>query len=204
MIIVVESPTSNASSVCHMLDTLSVKYRLISENENILSFSGLILPGVGNFGAFDAYLRDTGLRDFLEKAILNSVPVLGICLGMQYLTKGSLEAPKSSGLGVFDTSCAKFDDSLNVVPHVGWNENEIIRYTNILSTLETKFATYFCHSYFVPVSSSFSKAVCDYGQPFSSVIQSGVVTGVQFHPEKSQKNGMKLLESFSKLCYLNA
>jgi imidazole glycerol-phosphate synthase subunit HisH len=204
MIFIVASPTSNASSVAHMLDLLNVKHRLISKFEDAYPFSGIILPGVGNFGAFDTYLRNSGLREFLEEAILDSVPVLGICLGMQYLTKGSLEAPNTDGLGVFDTNCEKFDDSLNVVPHVGWNENELIRDTNIFSTLEAKFATYFCHSYFVPVDLNFSMAVCNYGQQFSSVIQSGVVTGVQFHPEKSQKNGLKVLESFSELCYSNA
>ena len=154
----------------------------------------LVLPGVGHFAATQ-YLDKTGLTPAIRAAIARGVPFLGICVGMQWLYAGSAEAPKQPGLGHFPEQCARFSESDEKVPHVGWNSLEVRQGSRLLAGVEPGEFVYFTHSYKAPVTVD-TAATTFYIESFASAVERGNVMGVQFHPEKSGATGLKILRNF--------
>ena len=154
----------------------------------------LVLPGVGHFAA-TARLDATGLTPAIRAAIARGVPFLGICVGMQWLYAGSSEAPNQPGLAHFAESCARFSESTEKVPHVGWNSLEVRTGSRLLAGVEPGEFVYFTHSYKAPVTAN-TAAITHYIEPFAAAVEHGNVMGVQFHPEKSGPTGLKILRNF--------
>jgi glutamine amidotransferase len=154
----------------------------------------IVLPGVGHFAATER-LDATGLTPAIRAAIARGVPFLGICVGMQWLYAGSSEAPNQPGLGHFTESCARFPESKEKVPHVGWNSLDIRPNSRLLAGIEPGEYVYFTHSYKAPVTAD-TAATTYYIEPFASAVERGNVMGVQFHPEKSGATGLKILKNF--------
>jgi glutamine amidotransferase len=154
----------------------------------------IVLPGVGHFAA-TKYLDSTGLTPAIRAAIARGVPFLGICVGMQWLYAGSSEAPAQPGLGHFPEQCARFPESQEKVPHVGWNSLEVRAGSRLLAGVDPGEFVYFTHSYKAPVTAD-TAAITQYIEPFASAVERENVFGVQFHPEKSGATGLKILRNF--------
>lgn len=205
MITIVDYGMGNLGSIANMLRKIGVASRICRGPDQISDAEKLILPGVGAFDAAMMRINEGGLREVLDrKALVERVPVLGICLGMQLLTRGSEEGC-IPGLGWIPAETFAFRnrvDSRLKVPHMGWNivevKDESLLTRDFGAMVEPRF--YFVHSYFVRCDDA---AHCvlqtTYGVTFDSGVQSGNVFGVQFHPEKSHRFGMKLLANFASL-----
>jgi glutamine amidotransferase len=154
----------------------------------------IVLPGVGHFAATER-LDATGLSSAIRAAIARGVPFLGICVGMQWLYAGSSEAPGQPGLAHFAETCARFSESTEKVPHVGWNSLEVRSNSRLLAGIEPGEYVYFTHSYKAPVTAD-TAATTYYIEPFASAVERVNVMGVQFHPEKSGATGLKILRNF--------
>ena len=160
----------------------------------------LVVPGVGHFGATGA------LAGLWTKAIRTSTeegrPLLGICLGMQWLFDGSDEAPEREGLGLLEGRCYRLpsepDGTPVKIPHVGWNALDVTRADSIVDGVTPGSQVYFTHSYAAPMTPD-TVAVTEHGRRFASVVQRGHVAGVQFHPEKSGDIGLRVLKNFLRL-----
>jgi imidazole glycerol-phosphate synthase subunit HisH len=158
--------------------------------------SGIVVPGVGHFGATAAL--SGGWMDAIGRALERGVPLLGICLGMQWLFEGSEEAPGVAGLGVLPGVCARLpqDDGQLKVPHVGWNTLEAPRASRLLDGVAHHSQVYFTHSFAAPVTAD-SVATCSHGSTFAAAVERDNVFGVQFHPEKSSAAGIRILRNFA-------
>ncbi len=152
---------------------------------------GIVVPGVGHFGA-TAFLDEAWRRE-IATAVANSVPLLGICLGLQWLFQGSEEAPLP-GLGALKGQCTRLAPVVKV-PHVGWNSLEATRPSALLHGVPDGTQVYFTHSYAAPVTGD-CVAATTHGTRFAAAVQRGNVWGVQFHPEKSGPAGLRILENF--------
>lgn len=203
MIVIVDYGIGNLASVQNMLKKINVKDVVISGDVNVIAKADkLILPGVGSFDAGMNNLVNSGLIEILNKKVLNEkVPILGICLGMQLMTLKSEEGLKQ-GLGWVNAETLKFkfpSDSAFKIPHMGWNYISVKK-PNPLIDQESKNKFYFVHSYYVKCAHEHEvMGTTNYSGEFTSFFNSNNIFGVQFHPEKSLKFGMKLLENFAKL-----
>jgi glutamine amidotransferase len=203
MIVIIDYGIGNLASVLNMFKKIGAKDVVVSSNTEVISkASKLLLPGVGAFDAGMSNLGASGLIPILNQKVLeDKVPILGICLGMQLLTKKSEEGLKP-GLGWIDAETLKFDldPALKLkVPHMGWNYIKVNKKNPLIDT-ETKSRFYFVHSYYVKCfDESQSLATSNFGIDFTCMVNKNNIYGAQFHPEKSLKFGMKLLENFSKI-----
>jgi glutamine amidotransferase len=203
MIVIVDYGIGNLASVLNMFKKIGVKEVCISgDKEEIRKADKILLPGVGAFDGGVNNLEKSGLIPLLnEKALNEKVPVLGICLGMQLLSKRSEEGVKP-GLGWIDSETVKFrpDPSLKLkVPNMGWNYITV-KHQNPLIDLNSKNRFYFVHSYFVKCFDEKQVlATSNFGIDFTCMVNRDNIFGAQFHPEKSLRFGMKVLENFSKL-----
>jgi glutamine amidotransferase len=192
----------NPKSIKNMLSYLGID-AVISDDLNALkSADRIILPGVGHFAHGMNQLNDLGFTEMIkEHALTQQKPILGICLGMQLMTNFSEEGDVD-GLGLIDAQTKKFqlqDKSLKI-PHMGWNEVSWQKKLPILHSLSEKPRYYFVHSYFVEcMNQQDILGITNYGQDFVSAFQHDNIIGMQFHPEKSHKFGMELLQNFTKL-----
>jgi glutamine amidotransferase len=155
---------------------------------------GVIVPGVGNF------LSTSALGDEWREGILQTVgrgsPLLGICLGLQWLFEGSTEAPACQGLALMTGWCDRLEGSADLkIPHVGWNALQFPRESRLFEGIPEGSQVYFTHSYAAPVTND-AIAVTTHGRPFASGVERGQVFGVQFHPEKSGDVGLRVLKNF--------
>lgn len=201
--IVIDYGMGNLGSLMNMLKKARISIKISSNISDIESADKLILPGVGSFDNAMQKLRELELIEILNKKVIREhTPILGICLGMQLFTKSSEEG-KLPGLGWFDARTVKFrmDRSSSLkIPHMGWENLTILKPHPIFRDIDTRSMFYFVHSYHV---------VCDddndvlstsrYGIDFVSSFSKENIIGVQFHPEKSHKYGMKLLHNFSRI-----
>ena len=194
---VIDYKAGNLTSVLKTLRHLGVE-AVVTDGDIALvdAAERIVLPGVGHFSATER-LDATGLTSAIRAAIARGVPFLGICVGMQWLYAGSSEAPAQPGLAHFSESCARFSESTEKVPHVGWNSLEIRPNSRLLAGVGPGEYVYFTHSYKAPVSAD-TAAVTHYIEPFAAAVERGNVMGVQFHPEKSGATCLKILGNFLK------
>ncbi|MBI2722918.1 MAG: imidazole glycerol phosphate synthase subunit HisH [Bacteroidetes bacterium] len=203
MIVIIDYGLGNLASVLNMFKKIGVKDVTVSGNKEIISkATKLLLPGVGAFDAGMNNLTQSGLIPLLNQKVLQEkVPILGICLGMQLLTKRSEEG-KNAGLGWIDAETVKFnpDPSLKLkVPHMGWNYIQVKRQNPLIDS-QSKNRFYFVHSYYVKCfDESQSLATSNFDIDFTCMVNKDNIFGAQFHPEKSLKFGMKVFENFAKL-----
>jgi imidazole glycerol-phosphate synthase subunit HisH len=204
MISIINYGMGNLGSIQNMLKKLNIKSEIINSPEECQDAQKIILPGVGHFEEGMRVLNDNGWLPILNQKVLEEkIPVLGICLGMQLMTSHSEEG-NCNGLNWINANVKhfKFEDQKMKVPHMGWNEVQ----PNFNSPLFEDFEKlediryYHVHSYFVELENAdleISKTF--YGIPFTSGFQNGNIYGVQFHPEKSHKFGLKMLSNFAKI-----
>jgi glutamine amidotransferase len=202
MICIIDYNLGNPKSIKNMLDYLSIDSIISSDKSDFNKAERLILPGVGHFQHGMEQLEHLGLIKVLNKAVLeDKKPILGICLGMQLLTKHSEEG-NIDGLGFIDGQTLKFnlDDSQLKIPHMGWNTVQFKKESNLRNEIRPNPRYYFVHSYFVECNKQ-EDVFCstDYGKEFVSGFEHDNIFGLQFHPEKSHKYGMELLANFCKI-----
>ena len=157
------------------------------------------MPGVGHYDATRGIT--TEWRRSISASVAGGTPLLGICVGLQWLFEGSAEAPDVQGLGVFKGTCFTFTFPVNArqkVPHVGWNSLSMPRPSKLMSGIAPGTQVYFTHSYAAPVTDD-SAAICEYGVPFSAAVERGNVSAMQFHPEKSGPAGLQMLRNWLNL-----
>jgi glutamine amidotransferase len=199
VIALIDYKAGNLTSVRKALAAIDAEVFTPETPAALADASGIIVPGVGHFGATRT-LNAAWIEAILDR-VGEGRPLLGICLGMQWLFEGSEEAPDLPGLGLLGGSCRKLhgDSSSTLkVPHVGWNSLAHAREALILDGVPDGAQVYFTHSYVAPVSGD-TVAATEHGEPFASVVQRGHVAGVQFHPEKSGDVGLQILRNFVRM-----
>lgn len=202
MISVLNYGVSNVGSMLNMFKKLGVPAEVISTPEEVARAEKIILPGVGAFDHGMSALVGKGLAEAIQKKVIEDrVPLLGVCLGMQLLGTGSEEG-SMEGLGLIDARCIRFRSECDPplrVPHMGWNELEIKKPTLLTDgLLNPRF--YFVHSYHLACSRGEDVvASATYAGEFTAIVQRDNVWGVQFHPEKSHRFGMALLNNFARI-----
>jgi glutamine amidotransferase len=203
MITIIDYKTGNLGSIQNILKRIGEDSVITSERDVIAKASKIILPGVGAFDTGMRNLIDLNLKDILnEKVIAEKTPILGICLGMQLLSKGSQEG-LLQGLGWIDAETVRFNfsDTLEYkIPHMGWNFIHQTKESRLFTDMYPDPRFYFVHSYFLKAhdnSDILSSTIYDI--EFSSSVEKENIIGVQFHPEKSHKFGMRLLKNFVDL-----
>lgn len=202
MLAVIDYGAGNLRSVLHALRHLETKkLRLVHKPAELKGADKIILPGVGAFGAGMEQMRKQKMVDPLLDALERGVPYLGICVGMQMLFDVGEELGEHAGLGVMRGRVVRFPRfSERKVPHMGWNCLEIQKDSQLLQDLGQDDYAYFVHSYYcAPEDSDMTVAAVDYGIEFAAVVQQDNIYGVQFHPEKSQQVGLKILSNFLRL-----
>lgn len=191
----------NLRSVRNAVAHLIGEVMLVTNPEEAERADRLILPGVGAFGAGMRRLEERGLAGALPALVREGRPILGICLGMQLLADRSAEHGEHRGLGLIagDVELLRVPDGLRI-PHVGWNSLEIDGAPSLLSGLAEEPSFYFVHSFeFTPSDPDHVIATTDYGRPVVAAVGAGSVMGTQFHPEKSQADGLRVLSNFLEL-----
>ena len=194
MIALIDYGAGNLTSVRKALAALDADVDVPRTPADLEHARGVIVPGVGNFQ------RTSALDDSWRGGILGAVergrPLLGICLGLQWLFEGSTEAPGSEGLSLMSGVCDRMEANGPLkVPHVGWNSLEFPRASRLFEGIPEGSQVYFTHSYAAPITQD-AIAVTTHGAPFASAVERGHVYGVQFHPEKSGDIGLRILRNF--------
>lgn len=200
MITIVDYGLGNLGSVLNMMKKIGAEAQISSDLNVIAKAQKILLPGVGAFDAAMEKLTNTELRKVLdEKVLKEKVPTLGICLGMQLLTRGSEEG-KLQGLNWIDAYTYRFPQSQLKVPHMGWNLVIKKSPSALTEQFDQEFRFYFVHSYYVKVDDERNSVLTtNYGITFDSAVQRDNVFGAQFHPEKSHRFGMQLFKNFAKV-----
>ena len=173
---------------------------VVSHDAYVLSEAkALVLPGVGAFGACMKALSERGFDRLVVERVAEGTPLLGVCVGMQLLFEESEEFGRTLGLGLLRGKVQRFADDLPV-PHVGWNQVHQTRAHPLLSGIDDNSFFYFVHSYYCAADEAdVVLGETDYIKNYASIVAQGIVAGVQFHPEKSQAAGLKLLENFARM-----
>jgi len=199
MIAIIDYGMGNLRSVQKAFERIGAEVVVTADRRAIESASALVLPGVGAFGDAMANLREAGLMESIRRAIEEGKPLLGICLGMQLLFEVSEEMGLHQGLGVFQGRVRRFEVNLKV-PHMGWNQIHITQPDPLLVGVADGSYVYFVHSYYAePADPEIIIATTDYGINYASIIGRDTVYGIQFHPEKSQDVGLKILHNFATI-----
>ncbi|MGO9456344.1 MAG: imidazole glycerol phosphate synthase subunit HisH [Acidimicrobiales bacterium] len=203
-IAVLDYGIGNLRSAEKALVHLGAPARLVVRPTEVDGAAGVVLPGVGAFGACAAALERTGLGEAARRAALSGVPFLGICVGFQLLYARSEESPGSAGLGILEGEIRRLPEGVKL-PQMQWNRLERCPGTasQLLEGQPASPWVYFVHSY-APVIGPETVATCDYGGPVAAVVEHGNVWGTQFHPEKSGTAGLSLLSNFVTRCAATA
>ena len=202
MIAILDYGLGNLGSIVNMFKVIGEKTVITNDESEINKTDGIILPGVGAFDAGMEMLNKTGLSKVIKSAAAKGKPILGICLGMQLLGRKSEEG-KCTGLSLIPFDCVKFKlDDINLkVPHMGWDIVDFQQENPILDGLNGIQRYYFVHSYHAVCDDKTNILMtCDYGYEFPAAVIKGNVIGMQFHPEKSHKYGLAILNNFVSLC----
>jgi glutamine amidotransferase len=201
MIAVVDYGMGNLRSVAKAIESLGAPVEITSDARRVREADGVVLPGVGAFGRCVENLRAAGLEDAVREAAASDRPFLGICVGMQILFEESEEFGPVEGLGILRGRVRRFvaDAPDLKVPHMGWNRLQVRRRAPHLDGIEGGEYVYFVHSYYVDCDPELAATVTDYAGAFASSVWRGNLFAVQFHPEKSQRVGLRLLANFARL-----
>lgn len=198
MIAIVDYGIGNLGSVAKAFRHLGAETVLSGDPGLLREAEALVLPGDGAFGATVEEIRRRGLVPVIEEAAAAGKPVFGICIGMQVLFEESEEHGRHLGLGLLPGRVRRFDGEL-AVPHMGWNRLAPRRGHPLLDGVAEGAHVYFVHSYFCDAPDEVVIASSDYGRDFPAVVGRGSVLGVQFHPEKSQAVGLRMVGNFVRL-----
>lgn len=201
MITIVNYGMGNLGSVSNLLKRIGAEAQIVNRPEELHGAEKILLPGVGAFDNAMKRINESGFFDVLnQKALGEKVPILGICLGMQLLTRGSEEG-NLPGLGWIPADTIRFPNQNGLkVPHMGWNIVHPASPSPLTESLLDESRFYFVHSYRVHVDDERNSILkSSYGVDFDAAVQHENIYGVQFHPEKSHKFGMRLLENFARI-----
>jgi glutamine amidotransferase len=198
---------SNIRSVQKALEFVGAQTHITANPDDFLRAEKLVLPGVGAFGAGMAAMRERGLDTAVTQAAQQGIPLLGICLGMQFLFDESDEMGTHKGLGLIPGKVTRFPEQSPIpnpqslkIPHMGWNQIEHDESHPLLADVPSGSYAYFVHSYYcIPANETDSLAFTYYGIRFTSIVGRGSVFGIQFHPEKSQQVGLRILKNFVEM-----
>ena len=212
MVVIVDYGMGNLMSVDKAVEHLGRRAKVTDSKQAIKKAKKIIFPGVGHFGRAVKELKKRGIYSLLKERIQEGVPFLGICLGMQLLFEESQEAPAVKGLSIIRGKVCKFNEHSLIVPHMGWNrvkfkvlrperirlgrKSSKLEGSNLFRGIEDRSFFYFAHSYYCHPKEEVILSVTDYGKDFVSSLHKNNVWAVQFHPEKSQELGLKLLSNF--------
>ena len=197
MIAILDYGAGNLRSVQNTLDETGADYEVVRDAAGLERATKIVLPGVGHFGQMMRSLDALGVREPLRRRIAARTPFLGICLGLQALFERSAEAEDAVGLGIFAGAVERFPRDARV-PHMGWNTLQARGSARLLAGLAPDPHVYFAHSYYVPLCEA-TAATADYTRPYTAVLESDTIFGVQFHPEKSGPVGLKIVRNFLDL-----
>jgi glutamine amidotransferase len=197
-IAIVDYGAGNLNSVKKAFDYLGAEVVVTNRAEKVAAADKIVFPGVGHFSSLEALDR-LGLREALLQAVSAEKPLLGICLGMQWLFEGSEECPKLAGAGIFAGQCRLFPSSVKS-PHVGWNSLQSYAqgHARLLKGIAADAFVYYTHSFYAPVVPA-TAATSEYGLQFTGAVERGNIFGVQFHPEKSGEAGLAILKNFCEV-----
>ncbi|MFP4353969.1 MAG: imidazole glycerol phosphate synthase subunit HisH [Phycisphaerae bacterium] len=205
MIAIVDYDMGNLRSVQKALLHVGADAQIVTRPEQIARAEKIVFPGQGAFKDAIARLRDHGLAEPVLEAFRAGKPFLGICLGLQLLFESSCEDGQHEGLGLLEGDVRKFEFNNDngrklSVPQIGWNAITWDRHSELMRGIEQGSYVYFCHSYYVaPTDASVTLLQAEYGHPYTAGIEKDNLFAVQFHPEKSQAVGLKMLENFVRL-----
>jgi glutamine amidotransferase len=194
LVVVLDYGIGNLRSAQKALERVGADARLTADPDVVARADGMVLPGVGAFGACARALRATGLDVLARKAVEAEVPFMGICIGMQLLYEGSEEDPGADGLGLLSGRVRRLPDGVKR-PQMQWNRLDLVGDPRPFADLERPVWVYFVHSY-APEAGPHVVATCDYGGPVVAAVVRGRLWAVQFHPEKSGAAGLGLLANF--------
>ena len=190
----------NLTSVKKAFAAIGADLFIPAEPAELRTAGAIVVPGVGHFAATQALTP--AWMDAIRAEVDAGRPLLGICLGMQWLFEGSDEAPDCAGLSVLAGRCYRLASESNgtsvKIPHVGWNALEVRRGDSIVEGVPPGAQVYFTHSFVAPMTAD-TVAVTEHGRPFAAIVQRDRVAGVQFHPEKSGEVGLRILRNFLRL-----
>ncbi|WP_418637376.1 imidazole glycerol phosphate synthase subunit HisH [Winogradskyella sp.] len=204
MITIVDYGSGNINAITNIYELLKIPFNIASKPSELELAEKIILPGVGSFDYCMSKLNDSGLKDVLNKrVVIDKIPVLGICIGLHIMAENSEEG-KLPGLGWIKGRVKKFDESKLTekpkIPHMGWNSIKVESIPDLFKDINQNQGFYFIHSYFIDVLNKENiMTTTNYGGTFVSGVTSSNIYAVQFHPEKSHSNGMKLLRNFSEI-----
>jgi len=194
---IIDVGIGNIGSLNNAVYELGFDTCLVNNSDKLAECDSLILPGVGSFSHGMKALRNAGLIEPIGAHVSKNKPLLGICLGMQFLFDQGNEGGKQDGLGLIPGVVNRFKEHPSLrIPHVGWNEVTQSKDHIVFRGVKTDIDFYFVHSYHVSCNPTYVFANTQYGEIFPSVVSNNNVVGMQFHPEKSQKNGLRMLENF--------
>lgn len=199
MIAIVDYGMGNLFSVSKAIEILGYDCIITNNKDVISNCKKIILPGVGAFRDAINNIKKLKLFDFLTKeVVVNKKPFLGICLGAQLISKESHEGGVFKGLGWIDASVKKFNTKQNSLRsiHIGWNDIYLEKKSYLFEGINDMTNFYFVHSYYLKCNEDITIATATYGEKFTCAIQKENIVAVQFHPEKSQKSGLKLIGNF--------
>jgi len=207
-IAIIDYGIGNTQSISNALNSFNYQYILTRDRDEILNANGLILPGVGAFGEGMKLLKEYKLDSIIKEFVTSNRPLLGICLGMQLLLEESEEFGHTQGLGLIEGKVIKFPLKSSItlkLPHIGWSPIEhfqTTKYKSLLYDIQNTTDMYFVHSYVVLAKNSEDILSLSYygGYKFCSSIHKSNIYGCQFHPEKSAKEGLKILKNFINIC----
>ncbi len=197
-IAIIDYGMGNIQSVKNALELLNCHTQITDDPTQLKNADGLVLPGVGAFGQAMLNLKDKKIINPLKRAVLeHNIPILGICLGMQLLSEKSDERGSNSGLSLIPGEICKIPDLDGYrLPHVGWNDIKVKNNAPLFTNIADSSSFYFVHSYRFMCDSKYIAATAEYGNLINAVVQNNHIFGVQFHPEKSQKKGLMLINNF--------
>jgi len=197
-VILIDAGTGNLRSVQKALESIGATVLRTDEPQKVLSGRRVVLPGVGAFGGFMSGLRARGLEDAVKETAKRGVPMLGICVGMQALFEVGEEMGEHVGLGLLTGKVVRFAESLPVkIPHTGWNQVQMKKEARLFKGIHDGAYVYFNHSYYCQARNSADiLATTEYGINYACAVANENIFGVQFHPEKSQEVGLRILKNF--------